>query len=150
MLSTAAFPNTANCITKEMGISCSSSLADAPIRHVHHPDDNICDLKKPIKPIWRWIACLRDIFRQARCLKTVVLHDTYWQAGHITVHIMWATESRFIFTGDLFLHLLKLYDWEGRNWHFGTMWICDSNWHICVCIYLYVFHLMFYIPLLHA
>lgn len=34
---------------------------------------------------------------QARCLKIVVLHDTYWQAGHITVHSMWAAEPLDLF-----------------------------------------------------
>lgn len=103
-VSTAAFPNTTNCVTKETGISCSSSLVDAHITLIHHPDENICDLKTPTKSIWRWISCLRDIFMQARCLKTVVLHDTYWQAGHITVHSMWATESL-----DLFLLVIYFY-----------------------------------------
>lgn len=140
-LAAAAFPNTTNHVSKETGISCSPSLVDAHITFAHHPDKNICDLKKAIaKPIWRWISSLRDIFVQARCLKTVVLHDTYWQARHTTVQCVGSWVVLFIFIGDL--HLKKVYDWKGRIWYFEceftyfmNMWQWVTDIHTYVCVY---------------
>lgn len=54
----------------------------------------------------------------------------------------WVT--RFIFTGDLFLQLLKEYGWEGRNWYFVPCeYVTVSNWQKKIYIYIYAFYLMF-------
>lgn len=149
----AAFPNTTSRVSKETGISCRPSLVDAHITLVHHPDKNICNLKKtPTKAIWRWISSLREIFVQARCLKTVVLHDTYWQARHNTVQCVGSWVVWLIFTGDLFLHLLKVYDWKGRNFYFVPytyVTVSDQHMYICVCVCINVLYPTFYVPLLH-
>ena len=118
VLATAAFPNTTNCITKKRGINWSSSLPDTHFTLVHHPDENIYDLKKRAKPIWRWISSLRNIFYASLGFKNcgVAWHLLTSRAYHSSQYVgNWVTW--FIFTGDLFLHLLKVYDWEGRTWY---------------------------------
>lgn len=133
-------------------ISCGFSLVDAHITLVYYSDENIHDLKRPIKFIWRWISCLRDIFMQARCLKTVVLHDTYWQAGHITVHAIWATESLDLFLLEIYFYSCwkNIVEKEEIDilYHVNTwQWVTGKKKDI----YIYLYStLCFYTPFFHV